>query len=114
MASKDSAPAGATVVKEEKVDEFQARKAAGKGKGRSMEDFIQAKKEEEERMRGGTSSDLEVLKNVTPDQLLKLQGIDKKGRLTGEPARLYGWSPKTKTACVLKMVFLEERDKRKK
>lgn len=96
------------VVKEELKNEAKERLDASKGKPKSIEDFLVAKKKSEEEQRQVLSSDLEIIKDVSPAQLLELQGLDVKGRPTGKPSRLYGWDPQTKTACVLKEAYLAE------
>lgn len=109
---RSKTPDGAKVTKEELKNEAADKRAASAGKGRSIEAFIQAKREEEARNRPILSGDLEVLKNVSDSQLLVLQGLHPNGRPSGEPARLYGWDPQTRTACVLKMAYVEKKAKK--
>ena len=111
---RSDAPAGARVVKEESSDEFAKKLAATSGVKNSLDDFLKVMAEEERKQMQATSGDLEVLRNVTPAQMRELQGMDAKGRPTGQPGRLYGWSPKTRTALVLKKAFLEKREQLKK
>lgn len=111
---RSAAPAGASVVKEESKNEVAEKMAATAGAKNSLDDFLQVMAEEERKQLQATSGDLEVLRNVTPAQMREFQGMDANGRPTGQPGRLYGWSPKTRTAVVLKKAFLEKREELKK
>ena len=108
MPKERKAPAGAKITKDEEKNEAAEKMAATAGKGTSMDAFLQAMKEAEERSMKPLSGDFEIIKDVSPRQLLALQGIDVLGRPTGEPRRLYGWDPQTKTACVLKLAYIEK------
>ena len=94
---KSAAPDGAVVVKEESVDEFQ-EKLAQPTKQNSIETFLKTKQEEERKQVKAMSGDMEVIKDVDKKELKALQ----------EAKRLYGWDPKTRTALVLKLAFIEK------
>ena len=96
------APKGATIVKEELNDEAGKKLRAVK-KDSSFSEFIAKTKKAEEENIKPLSGDFEVLENVSKEEVRKLRA-DK---------RSVGWNPKTRTAMVLKLAFLNKKAKLK-
>lgn len=93
-----AAPKGATVVKEELNNEAGQKLRQMKKVSKFSEFLAIMKKNEEERLKP-LSGDFEVMEKVDAKQLKQLQ----------EEKRLVGWDPKTDTALVLKLAFLEKK-----
>ncbi len=90
------APAGIGVKASEAVNEAADAMASAKVGG--IEIFMAAKADEEKKQIKVMTKDLEVMTGVTDEQLAELQ-VDR---------RLYGWSPKTRTAAVLTLKYAKE------
>ncbi len=103
--------AGATIISE-KVTNEAAKKLNQTRKSASFEEFIAVKEKAERESLKPLSSDLEVVANVNQKDLMAFQGRFENGNLDPNGCnRLYGWNPKTRTALVLKIAFIEKKKK---
>ena len=106
--------AGATVISEKVTNEAGAKMNAVK-RETSFAEFIATKEKVERESLKPLSSDLETMEKVDQKTLMELQGRKENGSsLKGGVARLVGWDPKTRTALVLKLAFIEKKAKAKK
>ncbi len=90
-------PVGVSVTDETLKDEVQDKITAS-NKSSSMEITIEKMKEQEKKLIKPRSTDLEVIKDISHEALMKAQ----------DEGLLYGYDPKTKTACLLKKTFVEK------
>jgi len=101
MRGKRNAPDGASVTKEEVVNEVEKKQASTRAK--SYEEYLASMREEEQRSAKPLSSDLEILTNVSPEQVKKLQ----------DEKRLYHFTPATRGALVLKEAYVAKKKEQK-
>ncbi len=72
--------------------------------GNKIENFLKAKKAQEEIVIEVNSDDLEVVVNPTPEQLMEFQGRNREGKvILGKLNLLHGYCNKTNTACLLRV-----------
>ena len=93
-------PKGAVIVKE-KVDNEAGDKLREVKKTSSFAQFLAVMKKNEEEAVVAKSGDMEVIESISSDDLGKMQ----------KDKRLVGYDPDTKTALVLKIVFLAKKKK---
>jgi len=101
-------PRGATIVKKELTNEAGDKLREIK-KASKFSDFLEAMRKAEEENFKPLSSDLEVIEGI---DVTEPKGRNLLKEL-GDTKRIVGWNPKTGTALVKKLTFMEKASKKR-